>query len=346
MIGYIIKPLSPFHIGEDIADEVSGGQFPRSDTLASALALCWEQLFGVSPIEIFTNSKFCISSAMPWIRTGKPDGIRLFLPMRRDFEYPPQSDGYKKIKKLKWVEKPLWQKMIVDRKFLSGIANLSDCVAGEILLSTPCEKNEFFAVGVRQRVTVDRASSTSDTFFSGENYFARASGSAKVESGFWILADFSGDLSGEVRRQFEASLRLLGDTGIGADRSSGKGFFEIAEVLEEKELGLPYAENPDGVMLLSLWSPAADELLALRDERSRWSVEIRGGWIAPGYGVSFMKRPIMMFSEGSVVAGKIAGKVVDVTPGDEVEKALGHKVCRWGKAMTLPIKLTAREEKR
>lgn len=94
--------------------------------------------------------------------------------------------------------------------------------------------------------------------------------------------------------------RYLEDTGIGGERTSGKGHFEIT--WDEKPYQLPESKNPDSFIILSRWFPAENErsfnngfaswnLLNLRPKRET---------MYPVGGDRILKDLLRVFSEGSI----------------------------------------------
>ncbi|RKZ34899.1 hypothetical protein DRQ33_01170, partial [bacterium] len=220
MFIYILKPLGPLHLTGNLVDDAGSIPFPRSDTIAAAIAISIEQLYGDCPEAIFQDALFAVSSAMPWSKVNANKEPTLFLPIRKDTIFP-EID--KKYKRLAWVEQSFWDKMFDSNEFLLQLDNIDHFIYDEFLSSS---SSEIQHTSVRQRVTVDRAGGESETFFFGESYFSELSIGDSCQSGFWIAAEFSDD---EIQSKFESALRLLGDTGIGADRSSGRGCFQIIQ---------------------------------------------------------------------------------------------------------------------
>ena len=320
MFAYIIHPKSPIHLGW-IIDEAKSENYPKSDTLAAAIAISMYQLFGDDPNEIFRNPPFRISSGMPWKKDENNNKI-LSLPRRLDTKLPTPSgmtlkeySGFKQIKKKTWIPKSLWQNMINNPNFLTSLDK---------------EKRETSKISpksrTRQRVAVDRLGGESDTFFFGETFFGD-----KPESGWWFLAEFD---TKDAQEKFEAALRLLGDTGIGADRTTGYGHFEF----ETRQIDFPKPKNPAGAMLLSLWFPAENERDLFGNPHSRWELELRRGWVTRLGGTTIMREPVLMFGEGSVFFGtqKLDGTWADVTPNPP-EGEIKPKTYRWGWALSIPI---------
>ncbi len=361
MKAYLLKPRGFFRLGKDIADEVGTDMFPRSDTLFSALAVCVGELFGKDAVCDFIKSeRVRISSAMPYVKLENT--TKLFVPMRKDAKFPEDPSERKSFKKLKWVDLELFGNLASDSSFLSredvavsckdvvnrcgdfawnSVGGADGCMESAKLSAVMAKVSadaakfvkhtsvsaKFLGTDIVQKVTVDRLGGTSDTFFVEQLAFL---GSSDVEFGFWLLADFGADT--DIERHFEAALELLGDTGIGADRSNGNGHFAVVPL---KDVDLPKVEGANAAMLLSLWFPAAGETDALKSDVARWETILRAGWISPGYGFSNMRKPVWMFCEGSILSREVRGNIVDVTPdGTEI----GHKIFRSGRALTIPIK--------
>jgi CRISPR-associated protein Csm4 len=124
------------------------------------------------------------------------------------------------------------------------------------------------------------------------------------EGGLYFLACFENPAR---RIEFEAALSLLGDQGLGADRTSGSGFFTWKQ-------GQPPELPPltDGAAIaLSLVNPAPEDCQGDWLQNAKYNLISRGGWIAYS---GLRRRRIRMFTEGSEFARPLRGRVVDVTP--------------------------------
>lgn len=133
-------------------------------------------------------------------------------------------------------------------------------------------------------------------FHSSEYYWSDKYADPNQDSntGIFFLAD------GHDTSKLEAVLRLYRHWGFGADRSSGKGFFET----EIQEFDLPKPFDANAMLNLSLFRPKPDELnamdsLPVDDPRFRYRIELREGWVG-GEGAYQSKTPHRYFSEGSV----------------------------------------------
>ncbi len=147
-----------------------------------------------------------------------------------------------------------------------------------------------------------------------------------------VVASFADDA---IRPAFEAALALLGEEGLGADRSSGYGRFAV-------EASDPFAPAlGSGMRLcLSLCRPTRDEIgRGLLAEPARWDTVVRGGWVtSPGAG-SLRKRDVRMLAEGALVADLGSARVGDAPRVLEALPAQGlhHDVFRSGIAVAVPI---------
>lgn len=114
-------------------------------------------------------------------------------------------------------------------------------------------------------------------------------------TGIFFLAD------GPDTSKLEAVLRLYRHWGFGADRTSGKGFFDV-EIFDD--FAFPEISDANAMLNLSLFRPKPDELKAMDalpadDPRFRYRIELREGWVG-GDGIYLPKTPYRYFAEGSV----------------------------------------------
>ena len=168
----------------------------------------------------------------------------------------------------------------------------------------------------RPRVTLDRQSSTSEIWHLGGVKFHEG-------CGLWFGAKFDAE---ETQAQIETILRVLGDTGIGGERSAGYGIFDLhsepAEIESERET--------DQFVTLSPICPRdADELNRLIQGDVGYTLQERSGWIGSAEGNGLRRQQVWMFAEGSVLAGngRRVGRLVDLKPD-----ACPHPVWRYAYA--------------
>ena len=133
-------------------------------------------------------------------------------------------------------------------------------------------------------------------FHTPEHYWTDkyADPNQNTNTGIFFLAD------GPDVSKLEAVLRLFRHWGFGADRTSGKGFFDVA--IQDFELPQPAGSN--AMVSLSLFRPRPEDLTALDshaadDARFQYRIEMREGYVSAN---SFYlpKEPHRYFAEGSV----------------------------------------------
>ncbi len=110
-------------------------------------------------------------------------------------------------------------------------------------------------------------------------------------------------------------LRYLEDTGIGGERTSGKGHFQVRE---EEIFNLPRAENPNAFIVLSRYLPTEEELNSLVQGLSNWNlinIRPKRESMYAGGKERILKDSLRMFAEGSLFSlGKFKdfyGKIED-----------------------------------
>jgi len=133
-------------------------------------------------------------------------------------------------------------------------------------------------------------------FHSPEHYWTDkyADPNQDPNTGIFFLAD-GPDLS-----KLEAVLRLFRHWGFGADRTSGKGFFEV----DIQDFELPQPADANAMLNLSLFRPTPDELSAIddfpaNDSRFRYRIELREGYVSAD-SAFLPKQAHRYFAEGSV----------------------------------------------
>lgn len=132
-------------------------------------------------------------------------------------------------------------------------------------------------------------------FYHNEMYFAR-------NSGLWTLLRTTEET---CERFIRPALRYLADTGLGSDRTSGKGQFQFQM---SAFTTLPTSKNANAVMMLSRYIPTAVEtidpqkkplayrLTTLRPKREQRNPVIIAGQLTP----AVYKRAVRAFEPGSV----------------------------------------------
>lgn len=124
-------------------------------------------------------------------------------------------------------------------------------------------------------------------------------------AGLYFLVQFSNP---GIQKPFEAALNLLGDSGIGSDRSNGNGFFSIEKVTPPV---VSIAGENEQAVALSLVSPGANDFKNDWLDGSAYKLISRGGWVGQ---TGLRKKRLRLFAEGSVFKRPLQGQVPEITP--------------------------------
>jgi CRISPR-associated protein Csm4 len=136
----------------------------------------------------------------------------------------------------------------------------------------------------------------------------------------------------DVRRlddRLWTALRLLGDVGLGGDRSAGHGLFE----LEFQEAQPPWSASDTRFVTLSPVWPTPDQAATLLADGCAYRLVTRTGWIGGVLPTPYRRKTVRLLAEGSVLTGSTSavwGGLADVTP--EGLPDLPYRVYRWGYA--------------
>lgn len=82
---------------------------------------------------------------------------------------------------------------------------------------------------------------------------------------------------GVLTTEFESSLKLMADNGIGGDRTYGHGTFTYEIIKDGLSLKIP--EKADGIINLSLYCPTIDEAQEITKCEASYPLVKRGGYI-------------------------------------------------------------------
>jgi CRISPR-associated protein Csm4 len=235
-------------------------------------------------------------------------------------DVPSEKSG-KPFKNIRFLGKSWFEKVLnteedtIDRQVhLSEAAFLTDFPVKTVFKSE-----------VMQRVTIPPDYVRDPTpFYTERLYFGE-------QAGLYALVQWIDD---GVEDLFRQSFRLLGDLGIGTDRSVGNGFFEPS--FTALELNTPASATHQ--CTLGLYLPGEGELTTEDLEASAWSITKRGGYMAGASNpehITLRKRSVFMFEAGSVFPNKpLAGKRVDLKPDWQ---GLEHAVWRDGRSIFVPV---------
>jgi len=280
--------------------------FVRSDTLSAAIAATWLRLYPDDADCLFEQTPWLLTSAFPFYLN------RLFFPRpvsSKAISLPGEQLGQaKSLKKAQWLESSLWQQAAN-----ADVDWHHDEVTGCGLMSTKGHPiaDPLWHIESKPRIAVDRGGNHAAKGlifnFSRVHYHP--------DGGLFFLARFNDEAS---RNRFDSVLALLGDNGLGSDRSNGHGHFTFSN----KPMPVLKTNKP---VCLSLLNPSDEDMGQDWLHDAAYDLVRRGGWIG---GSSWRKQSIRMFTEGSSFSQRLQGRMVKV--GDH--PLAGHPVYRDGRA--------------
>lgn len=297
---YRLTFTAPFHVdsrGNAFYEE--SNSFIHSDTLSAAILATWALVWPDQMAEQASQPSFRLSSAFPFF------GDRYFLPrtLTSLTDKPTNNPikSAKKFKKIQWLDSELWLKSLIEPNWADQV-DLDKRVCQGVLASQHSNLPErLWQEEERPRLAMDRHSNSaleSQIFNFSRIWFHE-------QGGLYFLVVFNDDAS---RAQFETVLRILGDSGIGADRSNGNGCFTWQP---GNIPGLQLATDGPAVAL-SLVNPEPSDCQTGWLDGSAYKLVSRGGWVG---GTGIRKQRLRMFTEGSVFNRPLQGRIVDVSGG-------------------------------
>lgn len=336
-----LRPRGAFHLGERGIGYEETAEGIHADTLFSALCAAWAMLYGEDalltdllpprPIPEEWMPPFVLSSAFPYAGS-----VRFFpaplLPA-------PTSDPAAWSNAI-WLSESLFGAWIRREPLGEGVR-----LHGGAVVMTRAEMEALAQelderrirtnpVSVRlwaqervARVTLDSVSHASQLWHFGRLQFHQGCGL------FFLVR-----ILRVPEERLRATLRLLGDTGIGGDRSAGHGLFEAGwSAFDPPWLRL--TDTRGFVTLAPVW-PRADQVAELLADGCRYRLVTRTGWIGSTLPSPYRRKAVRMLAEGSVLGGdphRLWGTLADVTPEATPEPI--HPVYRWGVAFPVPCEV-------
>ncbi len=319
---YKLRFLGPLHIdGLGTGFYETAEPVVRSDTLSAAVAVNWLRLFPQDAESLFENPPWQASSAFPFWRKF------LFFPRpvasKAVYLTLEKVDQAKNLKKIQWLELSLWKETF---RYLAlsevegrehwfenitydyGSLGIDKDLYGEFP-----HKWKLWQEEERPRIAVDRSG---DSAADGQIFhFSRIH--YDPQGGLFFLARFEENAEQE---KFEAALQLLGDSGLGSDRTSGHGHFDFTKT------DAPDFSAVKQSITLSLVNPDPESDISENWlDGAAYDLTQRGGWIS---GESWRKAGLRMFCEGSCFSGKLSGRIVEVGEHPRFQ----HKIYRDGRA--------------
>jgi len=314
-----IKPKTSFHIGVKEGSLEKTMHHIHSDTIFSGICNTYRLLYGKDEIEglleKFKSNQppFLISSAFPYA-----DDI-IFLPMPKYInfsDYTNDEKSLKKFKKIEFVSREIIRN-ISQNKFKEELKE-ENIIQGKILVtekeSEKIRNTSIWKEKEVARVVIDRKTNAPNIYYFGEVEYCD-------KCGLYFLIKFIGN---EIRKKVEAAIRLLGDEGVGGDRSYGKGLFET------KFSNFEWSIREGKFINLSLYLPNKDEIEMIK--KGWYEIVNRGGWVYSPDKKGERKRFVRMIKEGSTFEGdkEFYGRIIEVGTSEK-----HHHVYRYGYGMPL-----------
>jgi len=318
---------APLHIGVHGVGYEETDEIIHSDTLFSAIMSVWGHLYDDDIEKMCQTPPFYISSAFPF----KKDTLffpRPFVKIGKEAENEDQKG--KKLKRVTYLSQQLFESILqgeAENLEFSEADTFQDGVFWCKNMSLNSQNaDRVFTERELPRVTIDRHTNLSEIFYFSEIVFEK-------DAGLFFLAKFK---QKEIKPQFEAVLRLLGDEGIGGDKRMGKGLYSLA-IEENFHLSVP--ANADGFLTLSLYYPEEAEFNNGILKEASYNLINRKGWLHCPGAMSLRRKEIKVFKEGSVFSA--IGKETYGTNPCVLERnedlGLSHSIYRYGFAFSLPI---------
>lgn len=274
-----LKFLTPFYTGTRNKELTSPDKIIHSDTIFSAIINVYSLIYGLEETEKFLQkvikeNAFQCSSAFPLV-----DNI-YFVP--KPIGYRIGFDELKKEKKIQFIDIALlYSNGSIDKEWIEKVTR---------------RLNNAIEVDEKPRVSIDRITSSSNIYY-------MAAVEVRENVNYWFFID----VSEEYDEKIKTAIKVLGDEGIGGERTYGYGQF-VPEFVVDNQV---YSGNK--YLLLSVYKPAESEVKNIAT--SGYKIIRRGGYsYTPYQEISTEIRYDIynLFAEGSVFEEKISGEVIGV----------------------------------
>lgn len=368
---YRLAARSPLHVGERGVGIEEASVVLHSDTLFSALCLTLRELgedldallarFYRVRVEQDASSLSLLGEDPPPLRLSSAfpyAGDIYFFP--RPMLRTPGLDEIgdpklgKTLKKIQFVSQPIFEALLAGQSVADYLVEDDPDrpdkkrLRKRVLLQggqawvTPEESEQLrsfedrrtgeirlWAEETTPRVTVDRVTNRSQVYAVGRVRFAPG-------CGLFFLMEY-GDLT--LQPRLEMALQTLGDTGVGGERSSGHGQFNL-EIVGAFSLAEPPSDQANVFATLSLYWPMEPEVQDGMLKRASYGLVNRRGWIGSPDGMNLRRRGVQMLTEGSVLRHRPEGALADVKPLDPAPVPnVPHDVWRYGLAFPLQCRI-------
>lgn len=314
---FLLHFTSPLHFGNSREDYGSSMQTLGSDGIYAAIT----SVLAATGSAIPENGDLgcSVSSLFPFCQMEDDDKPLLFFPRPKSVSLPRMDiSRAKRIKKVEWLDKISFEIALTGNDpFHDG-----DVYGKYLTAQGQCFTEGFMQSAVMQRVGInDISRNDPPTPF----YLDRIS--FKGRSGLFFLCD--GDT-----KLVEQAMPLLRESGIGAYRAVGNGFFHH----ESCKISLNTLTDAPMSISLSTYIPSShDELVSMTSSPlCAYELQRLGGWCTISDGKPLRRNPVHGFQAGSVFTNTrsfVKGTIVDQRPSISP-----HPVYRCGRAIFLPYK--------
>ncbi|MDZ8054612.1 MAG: type III-A CRISPR-associated RAMP protein Csm4 [Aulosira sp. ZfuVER01] len=344
------------HFGELGIGMESTTERVHSDTLFSAWMSAYARLYS-QEIDGLLN-RFChespppmrISSTFIYRQIDKRTVYYLPRPLKPPINYPQGDDlaFFKTYKKLNYLPLKVWKRWYQGVGFTSAdrdelISRTNGDNGGELDDEGTFDYKQAFKIEKIPKIAIDRITRATNLYHTAFVQFEWQQENSQINSlsGLYFLLQLSQE-NAELATKLQYALELLGDEGLGGERSSGAGRFKVEwqDLSEDWQQIVEYSEASAHHYLISLfWENDISQLEQLITAKSNYEIQERGGWIIQS---NIRRQMVRMFTEGSVFPEKPGGRLVNVTPS-ELQNQDGsyktHPIYRSGISLSLPIKV-------
>lgn len=323
---YRLRFTGPIHFGVTGIGLENSDIRLRSDGVTSALINAFAVLDEADDAVAALRAErpaFVLSSLFPY---GTVDSGPPIFTLPRPMVAPPlkepvRREQAKELKQLRWLTPTQTS------RWLNG-PELGTEELGDILDHARSIGRGWWKDDLHPRVALDRDSQNSQIWLCGTITFAEGCGLyglIQVNDESWMP-------------RLEAAFRVLGDMGIGGERTYGMGLFRFQgfEVPASEWDPLLKAHTSRRI-LLSAYHPTEAERATLPSPWKAWEFFESRGYITTGRMATTLKRKRVRFlAEGSVATHPVRGDLADVTPNIAPNFGITHRIYRSGLAFIVP----------
>ncbi len=320
-----------FHFGETSLDDTS--DILHADTLFSALTNVYALAFNGAErfIQMINEGKLRFSSGF-YALLCKENPV-IFFP-KPAIDFPEQCDP-KRLKKVRYLSTGVWNALQLgfDSETISTTLNPLDypSIGSEFVYiedelpvtAGGFEKKAFRDVVTAAKVKVHTIEQNDRIYHETCVQFTDLPYSeGHLKGAFYFLLKHT--LNEVELQEFLAAVRIMADEGVGGQRSSGRGQFEMVKVIDVDIAECPSASCFVG---LSPISPSDDQ--EFRDGLHCYELFVRGGGSLGVRGDPDKHRlQARLVKEGALLLQDIQGSIIDVSPAqDESVLRYGMNFC-------------------